>query len=252
MKYGVCAGPEKAMEIKAAGFDYIELPLNKIGTMSEDEFEKAYALINEVGLPVPSFSLLLPKNLRLIGEESDQKQLEDYLEVAFSRMKVFGATVVSFGSGKSRFVPEGMDYREAYRELVTKTKCIVDKAKEYGVTIAIEPLNKAETNLINYLTEGTALAALTGASVLCDSFHMRKEGEGVEIIKLCQPIVHAHIATLEGRGYPLEETEEVREFLQALKSIGYDKCLSIEGKTSDFEKDGPIALANLKKIYAEV
>lgn len=251
MRYGVCADFSKAVEVKKAGFDYIELPINKIGVMSDEDFEKAYSDFLSVGIKAEACSLLLPKTMVVIGPQYNKKELDDYLTVAFSRMKKMGIKVVSFGSGKSRFVPSGVRYTDAYKELVEVTKHIVDRAKEYDVVVAIEPLNRGETNLINFLTEGSALASLTGASLLADAFHIRKENEPISDILLTSPIAHAHIATLDGRRYPLSLNDEVLEFIKALKDSGYDDRLSIEGKTDDISIDGPKALEVLKKAYKE-
>ena len=251
MKIGVCADYQKAVEIKKAGFDYIELPLNKVGLYTEQEFLQMVSTLEKVNLPVLAFSLLLPKTMKVIGKDYNQEELEKYLSVAFPRMISVGAKVVSFGSGKSRFVPEGMGYKEAFKELVDVTRLIVDIAGKYGITIAIEPLNKNETNLINTLTEGSALASLSGAELLADAFHIRKEAEPISHIALCSPIVHAHIATLDGRRYPIEKNDEVMEFIKALRDSGYKGNLSIEGKTDDFSQDGEKALKVLKECFEE-
>lgn len=251
MKIGVCADISKIEDVKNAGYDYIELPLNKLGTISEEEFQNTLNLIKKYGVPAESCSLLLPKTMQIIGDSYDQKALDDYLETAFSRMKALGATVVSFGSGKSRFIPEGWNHKAAFASLVEVTKRIVKAAEKYDVVIAIESLNRGETNLINSLREASALAAFSGASILVDSFHMRKENEPLEDIKVVAPIVHAHIAMLEKRWFPLEKNEEVMEFVEALKGIGYNERLSIEGKCDDFLKDSIRALAVLRSAFQE-
>ena len=252
MRFGVCAGSEKAGEIKEAGFDYIELPLNKVGTVSDEEWKRMKEEVESVSLPVEAFSLLLPKTMKIIGPEYNEKEMLTYLDTAFSRMMETDGRVVSFGSGKSRFIPSGISYKDGWSELVNVTKTIVGKAKEYGVEIAIETLNRNETNVINFLTEGAALSSLTGASLLVDVFHLMKENEPFENIVLCAPFAHAHIAERTGRLYPVEKNEDVISFFSALKKAGYDKRLSIEGKTSDFITDGSKALKVLKETYMEV
>jgi len=251
MEIGVCMDISKASEAKEAGFDYIELPLNKVGLYSDEEFGERLAEFKKVGIPAPSCSLLLPKTMMLIDRDLDYDALDKYLEAAFSRMEALGASVVSFGSGKSRRVPEGMPYAEAYKILVEATKHMVDVAKMHGVTIAIEPLNRGETNLINLLSEGSALSAMTGASLLADAYHMRRENEPMSDVPLCQPIAHAHIATLDGRRYPTEMTDEVLEFARELKKANFNGRLSVEGKTEDFPSDAKKAIRVLKRAFEE-
>lgn len=251
MKFGICSDASKIKDVKALGFDYIELPLNKIGVLSDEDFSVFYRDFESADLPCPACSLLLPKTMKVIGDEYNQEELDNYLNVAFSRMNRIGARIISFGSGKSRFVPCGMSYKDAYRQLVDVTSHMVEIADKYSIEIAIEPLNRGETNLINLLTEGAALSSLTGASLLSDAFHIRKENEPVEDVALCAPIAHAHIATLDGRRFPLKMDEEVMGFISQLKRIDYQGNLSIEGKTDDLYKDAPVALEVLRKAYKE-
>src|SRR5690554_7601299 len=54
---------------------------------------------------------------------------------------------------------------------------------EHGITLVIEPLNTAETNVINKVDEGTAWAQrvqLPNVYGLADTYHMDKMGETVE------------------------------------------------------------------------
>ncbi len=251
MEIGVCSDWNNLDKVKEAGFDYIEFPLNKLGTISDEEYKEVRDKLEKSGVKMKSCSLLLPKNMMALGPEYSEEKLDSYLDTAFSRMQELGGKIVVFGSGKSRHIPEGYNYQRAFKELVGVTKHIVFKAKEYGITIVIEPLNQDETDLINSLEAGAALSGLTGASLLADSFHMAKEGEKWNTILKCAPLSHAHIATLEGRCYPLELTDEVKGFIKALKDSGYEGSLSIEGKTDDIALDGRKAIAVIKKAYLE-
>jgi Sugar phosphate isomerases/epimerases len=251
MRYGICTTAENAALLKELGYDYIELPLNKTASLTDEEFDNWKNLIKESGLKAETFSLLLPKTLSLFAPDFEMEMLDEYLDKAFSRMKELGGEVAVFGSGKSRVFPEDRPYGESFTRLVFLTEHIVKKASAYGVTIVIEPLNRAETNSVNTLHEGEILSSLSGASLLCDAFHLRRENESPEEILRSKRLTHAHIATLDGRRYPLSLDEEVLTFFAALKKSGYDGRLSIEGKTEDMKKDGALALEVLKTAYKE-
>ena len=60
MKIGFCAKPDQAAAVAAAGFDYIEPPVNFIAGMSEADFQAAREALREANLPAPSFNLLFP------------------------------------------------------------------------------------------------------------------------------------------------------------------------------------------------
>ena len=160
-----------------------------------------------------------------------------------------------FGSGKCRRCPEGYDYRKAYQELIGVYRLTGEIAAEYGITIVIEPLSRAETNMICTMAEGAMLESDVNhpnVKLLSDYFHVIANHDNIEDIRAIGEFGHIHIAAGKGRLYPLsEEGEQYREFIGALKAAGYDGRISIEGKTTEIEKDGAAALALLKKLEAE-
>ncbi|MDR0449695.1 MAG: sugar phosphate isomerase/epimerase, partial [Treponema sp.] len=142
---------------------------------------------------------------------------------------------------------------KGYAELVRATKRIGEIASSYGITIAIEPLNREESNCINSLKEGAMLQADAGSDavgLLADLYHMLREDEPIDNITAVKDLNHTHIALLEGRGYPLFINKEVESFFAALAKIGYAGTMSIEGRTSDMERDAAEALKVLRSIGA--
>lgn len=63
-------------------------------------------------------------------------------------------------------------------------------------------------------------------------------------------LAHTHIATLEGRRYPLDKDPLLEEFFQALADMGYAGRMSIEGGTDNLEEDGARAIATLRELEA--
>lgn len=251
IRLGLCTDIANILEAEAVGFDYVEGKLNGIAELGEPEFADALARVRSSAINVERCCLLLPKSMSVIGAVYDERELVAYLHGAFMRMRELGSDLVVFGSGKSRFIPAGMRWQEAFLQLVEVTRTIGLVAKEYGIRIAIEPLNRAETNLINSLAEGAALQAEVGmenVGLLADAFHMRKEGEPIERIGLVAPLMHAHIAMKDGRAYPVLLDEEVVEFFSALKASGYDGTVSIEGKSDDWLRDSVKAIAVMRPL----
>lgn len=251
MRFGVCTDVQLIAEVEKLGFDYIEIKLNALAALSEEEFAKVCALVETCSIGVERCCLLLPKSMAIIGSEYDEEALRTYLHHAYGRMQKLGANLVVFGSGKSRAIPEGMSHQQAFADLVEVTKIIGNIANEYGIQIAIEPLNRKETNLINSLREGSALQAmvnLPNVGLLADSFHMCTEQECFEDIALVSPLMHAHVATLEGRKYPICVDENIAAFFKALRMVGYDGSVSIEGKSDDWHKDSGPCLSVLRSL----
>jgi len=251
MRFGLCTDVSLINEVAAVGFDYLEGKLNAIATVSEEEFAKLQGLVDQAPIKVERFCLLFPKSMMVIGKGYDEQAMVAYLHTAFSRMKALGSNLVVFGSGKSRMLTEGMSYQQGFKNLVDVTKIVGGIASEYGIKIAIEALNRDETNMVNSLAEGAALSAmvnLENVGLLADSYHMSCESEPWSIIGDVSPLMHTHIAVKDGRRYPLEATDEVVGFIQALKHSGYDATMSIEGKSEDWKQDSVKALATLRSI----
>ncbi len=255
MKFGICASFEDINRIEKMGFDYIECSLASLAACTEEEFKAIQEMVSESTIKPRRFNLLLPKTLSLVGPgAAEPGEIREYLVKAFTRMKTLGGEVVVFGSGKCRNVPEGISFQECYRDLVRATKLIGRVAGYYGITVAIEPLNCGETNMINSVVEGAMLQAdadMASVQLLADYFHMEREGEPVSAVVKAGKLAHTHIAVGEGRRYPLEETEELKSFFAALHKTGYDGCMSIEGKTENMDQDGPAALYLLRKLDNE-
>lgn len=251
MRFGLCTDVKNINEVAAIGFDYLEGKLNQIALMEEEAFDALAVVVDQAPIKVERCCLLLPKTMSVMGEQYDEEALKEYLAVAFSRMKRLGADVVVFGSGKSRAFGAEMNYQQAFSRLVEVTRTIASIAATYEIKIAIEPLNRDETNLINTLAEGAALQACVDrdeVGLLVDAYHLLREGESYERIGQAAPILHTHIALLEGRRYPTEDCEEVRSFFAALRATSYNATMSIEGSSNDWQEDGKRALAVLRSM----
>ena len=254
MQFGLCAGLDKIKEAQSAGFDYLEPPVNGIAALTDEEFAAKLAAARAAQMPTPAFNLLFPKTLQLLSPDVADADIAAYLERALERVQALGGRVAVFGSGKSRNRPEGMAYADAFRRLTEVTRLTGEVARRYGVTIVVEPLNRAESNMINSLAEGACLVAAVdhpNVRLLADYYHMAKDGEPIGDIVRLGGVTHAHIATREGRRYPAAVEEGFAAFFRALRETGYDGMVSVEGKTEDMATDGPAALSLMKKLWED-
>jgi sugar phosphate isomerase/epimerase len=249
MRFGLCTGPENLETVRRMGFDYIECAVTAIEALEKNEFDALEARAAKNSFPVERFNVLFPGTLRLVGPGADRELIRAYLRRAFPRLRALGGTLAVFGSGQSRAFPPGMPYREGFRQLAEIAGLIGEEAAAQGLSIAIEPLNRGETNSINSLREGAMLEAAAkqgSVGLLADLYHILKEGEPLENIALVGELRHTHVALLEGRAYPAAPHPAVEAFFGALRGISYDGTMSVEGGTKDLEKDGPAALQTLR------
>ena len=101
-----------------------------------------------------------------------------------------------------------------------------------NVTLAIEPINRYETNLINTVAEGLALLEKVGSEslgLLLDTFHMNIEEPSIEesVRMADERIFHFHVAD-SNRWYPGAGHIDFGRVVDVLHQIGYDGYLSAE------------------------
>jgi sugar phosphate isomerase/epimerase len=249
MRFGLCGGPENLDLAGRLGFDYVEWGAASIEALGREDFAVLEKRVEKSPVKAERFNLLFPGNFRLIGPEADRQAIGAYLDRAFPRVRALGGTLVVFGSGRCRSFPPGMPFREGFRQLVELTTLIGDRGAAWGITVAIEPLNREETNAVIRLREGAMLeAAVNHPSVglLADLYHLLKEGEGPGDILAAGELWHTHVALLEGRAFPTAPHPALEDFFRALEQISYTGTMSIEGRTGNLEQDGGAALETLR------
>ncbi len=101
-----------------------------------------------------------------------------------------------------------------------------------GVRLALEPINRYETSLINTVAEGLRLIQAVGAEnfgLLLDTFHMNIEEPSIEesIRRAGKHIFHFHVAD-SNRWYPGAGHLDFRRILQTLADTGYQGFVSGE------------------------
>jgi D-psicose/D-tagatose/L-ribulose 3-epimerase len=252
VQVGYCTRLASLEAAKAAGFDYVELATSEIAGLSDAEFEQAAARIRQAGLPVPAMNLFLPATLKVTGPDVNRDEQMAYVMKAFARLERIGTTVVVFGSGGARQVPAGFSKDEAFRQLVEFGRRIAPEARARGITIAIEPLRTEETNIINSAAEGLTLVEAIGDpnfQLMVDFYHLASVKEDPSIIVRARDhIRHLHMANPEGRVFPRDAGEyNYAPFFAALRTIGYDKRISVEASTKDLATEAPQAIALLRK-----
>ncbi len=108
----------------------------------------------------------------------------------------------------------------------------LETASELCVYLALEPLNRYETDLINTTTDGLELINQIGSpnlGLLLDTFHMNIEEASIEdSISVCgKNIIHFHIVD-SNRKYPSAGHLDFVAILNTLASTGYTGWVSGE------------------------
>lgn len=134
-------------------------------------------------------------------------------------------------TGKTRMLPP--EERAKQRLLAAESiREVADYAGERGVTLAVEPLNRFETDLVNTMEQGLELCSLTGRSnvgLLIDTFHMNIEEKSLrDAIHLAgERIFHVQVSEND-RGTPGSGHVPWTEFFTALRDVDYRGQIVIE------------------------
>jgi D-psicose/D-tagatose/L-ribulose 3-epimerase len=254
VKVGYCTSLKNADAAKAAGFDYVEVSATEVAAMSDADFDAAAAHAKQIGMPTPAANLFVPQTIKVVGPDIDLGQQTAHVEKVMTRLSKLGVEVLVFGSGGARRVPDGFDRGQAWKQLVDFSRRAADEAKGFGITVAIEPLRRQETNIINTAAEGLELVNAVhhpNFQLMIDFYHLASEHEDPAIVLEAKDhLRHLHVANPNGRVFPQKWEEfDYAPFFSNLRAIGYDKRISMEGSTSDLAAQGPVTVALLRKAF---
>lgn len=262
MKYGCCievpAQPSSGIgfdvieQLAGMGYDYIEFPLVQVMELPEKEFTALEKHLKHINVNSEALNVFFPGRIRLTGEHVQWEEIEAYAHSAIGRAARLGARIIVLGSARSRNIPEGFPRAQAWEQLIQVVQRLDPIAKAYGITIALEPLNKKESNILNTVEEALALvrqAERLNIQLLVDYYHLSLEEEPLEnVFQAGSAIWHVHFARVEGRSFPTRMDEGYQAFFDTLKDCGYDKRVSIEAVTRDILVDAPQALQVLRRL----
>lgn len=262
IRLGICRNPEDAQLIGEMGFDFIEVGLSWLHDLSDEEYARQLEIMKDAPIGVEACNGMLPGRVRVTGPDVDEVQIRAYLEKAFARAHEMGVKVVVFGSGAARGVPEGWPQDEAWRQIARYLTIAEEYCAKYDIEIAIEPLRRAECNIMNLVTEGTMMSALLNLphiGTLGDTHHMLCGHEPFSALTQAGKLLkHVHIShsmgNEGGRDYPAPgDDNDYDVIFEALKAGSYDARVSIEAGCNDLAVDGAKAfevLDALRKKYA--
>jgi D-psicose/D-tagatose/L-ribulose 3-epimerase len=240
------------------GYDFAELTVGTLTGLSEDDFARMKAAMLQAKLAVPVLNSFIPPHLKLTGPDVDGEAIDAYLRLAFSRVKEIGAGAIIFGSGGARSYPDGFSRDEALEQIGQFLQLCSRYAVEHGIVVAIEPLNRKESNVIHTVQEALELAQrlnLPHIQVLADSYHMLEEREPLAILQEAVRsglLAHVHIADRNRQfpGLPVEDGMDFGAFFHELYEAGYAGRVSAECSFADFAVNSGKSLDFVKALWA--
>lgn len=246
-------GIEAVEDLAAFGYDYIELSLRDLAALPEPALVALLARLRRAGLACEACNNFFPPEIRLTGPAADLPAALRYAEQALAVTARLGASIVVFGSSGARNVPAGFPLTAAWDQLRDLLRHLGPLAEHRGITLALEHLNRQESNILNTVAECWRLAqevAHPRVRLLIDAYHLLVEGEPLAILaEVGSAIAHVHVAQGADRVFPGGDDAPLAAFVAQFHAAGYARRCSIEAYTRDFAADAPRALRQMRALF---
>jgi D-psicose/D-tagatose/L-ribulose 3-epimerase len=216
--------------IQAAGFDGIEVPIFNPATFLAASIRRE---LENRKLELTAVSIL-PAGTSLtsndpVARHKARTHIKDCIQAAAEA----GASIlagplyspVGFFTGKRRTPDEWSYAIDSWRELGLTVS-------EFGLDIAIEPLNRFETYFLNTAADGARLCDAIDhprIGLLVDTFHANIEEKsiGAALRQTGRHLKHLHTCESD-RGTPGTGNVHWQEFFQTVAELQYDGWMTIE------------------------
>ena len=218
-------------QLAALGFDGVELAIRDPALI---DTERIAALAAELGIRIPAIGTgqaYLEEGLSLASPEAAVRdravtRLLAQVDVA---CRLGALLIVGLIHGP---VPPGMDRERALAWFLGGLGRVAPAARERGVRVVIEPINRYESNWLNTVDEVLDVIRWLGednVGVLPDTFHMNIEEVDLAaaVRRAGQRLWHVHVADSNRRA-PGWGHLPFADVVSALTGIGYGGTVSAE------------------------
>ena len=218
-------------KIAGWGYDGVELAIRDPKLVDADELIR---IVTDHGLEIPAIGTGQAWGEEGLSYSDPEPEVRAAaIERTQSHIPFAARTGAAIIVGLLRgIVQPGVSHEQAMDWLVDALQQCCAAAQPYGVRIALEPICRYETTLINNLSQGLDLLDRVGAKnmgLMPDTFHMNIEEPNIEesIRTVGDRIFHFHVAD-SNRWYPGAGHLDWRSILDTLQATGYQGYVSGE------------------------
>jgi D-psicose/D-tagatose/L-ribulose 3-epimerase len=225
---------------KSFGFDIYEIGVEDPSTFDPIALKKKADAVGIQILICGAFG-----ERRDIGSEDPaiRKEGVSYIKTLIDYAQIVGSPIVSgpmyAAGGKTRITTKNEKQKQMNR-VIRNLKELCAYANSKQIALALEPLNRFETDLINTTNQGLALIDAVGfdnLGLLLDTFHMNIEEKNIEkaLLQAGRKLFNFH-ACANDRGTPGEDHFDWDSISNSLKIISYKGPVVIESFTTDIKE----------------
>lgn len=215
---------------KKLGMDFIEIPLMVLETFDAAAIKKR---LENVGLGAVTSTVLLGDTDITSDDAAIRAKGVEYLKACVQATSDIGANSFS-GVVYSQFVKPAIQRptEQAWRYSADCLREAARFAKDLGVNIGLEPVNRYETYLVNTCDQALKLKEMIGEDnikIHLDTYHMNIEEKSYydATIKAGKDLIHYHLCEND-RGIPGTGLVNWDEIFRALAEIDYKGNAALE------------------------
>lgn len=222
------------------GFDLVEIPVEDPDLIDGRTVKKA---LEEIGLQATVCGVFGPTKDLTHEEDSVHQNCFRYIEKCFELCNIleigFLAGPMYSAVGKARLVSAEQRKIEWQRAVQNLGK-VCQSAHGRGLSIALEPLNRFESDMVNSAEDVMRLVHdinHVSAMVLLDGFHMTIEEKNIgdAIRTVGSKLIHVQVSE-NHRGIPGTGLTPWDDFQKGLADIGYHGPMVIESFTPEIKE----------------
>ena len=229
-----------ADKVKQFGFDILEISIEEPALV---DAQKVKAVLDDRGLEtVVCGAFGLTRNL---CSEDPQlfRNAKDYIMSLVNAAALLGAKVVAgpmYSSVGKDHYDDPVEREKEWARAVAGMQEMADYAAEKGIKLALETLNRFETDMINTVAQGMAFIEEVGrenVGLHLDTFHMHlEEKSSADAIRMAGDKIYHFHACENDRGIPGTGQVRWREISQAIKDVGYPGPVVIESFSQEVKE----------------
>jgi D-psicose/D-tagatose/L-ribulose 3-epimerase len=217
--------------IKGMGFDAVEIPVFNLDDRAP--YERLGRKLKELGLTATAVTVMTPEANPISPDPAIRaaaiKRLDRVLECAsaFNSEILCGPTHSAIGC----FSGQGPT-QEEFQHGVETLRAVAERAKVYGIMIAVEYLNRFENYFLTTAADTSKFVRAVNhpyLKMMYDTFHahIEEKNQAKAIASCAAETIHVHISEND-RGVPGTGQIDWESVFSGLKSSGFDGYLTIE------------------------